>query len=625
MQKNVKRFKFIASTIIIAICLNFITPMFTILAKAGSSSYEVEQMLKQIISEYGSENIIFEDGISMRVNESLNISNDGIAWVTKNENVIAIRNNSELIAVAGGTTFIVGQKQNKYHVKEVYVADERDMVQAYMAPSQRAGDQYVVYIDPGHGGKDPGASGNGIIEKDITLEIAQNLKGKLQAKGVQVLMSRESDVFVSLADISRGANAVNPDIFISVHINSAEPTSASGIETFYKKDIDKELARTIQNKLISYTGANDRGPKWADFHVIRETNMPAALVECGFLTNVEEANNMKNKEYQDKLANAMADGAMIYLGKNIELNPANRLVADRIFGKNRYETSYDVFDKGWESSENIVLASGLDYPDALSAAPLAEKYSAPILLSSKESLSSQPKLLEVIKRKGVKNVFIVGGEGVIPKVVEQELSQNGVSSKRLGGRNRYETSVEIAKQLDSDTREAVIVSGLTFADGLSISPIAASRNSPILLTEKNAIPQEVRDYMNDKGINKTFIIGSSGVISDGVQQSLPNTERLGGRDRYETNEKILNRFKDELNLSTVYIASGLDYPDALSVSALAGKNRNFVVLTHRYSAEPVVKSVIETIRPKATDVFVLGSNALIADSILYSLGINEIR
>ncbi len=618
-----KNFKFIGLIVVFSLIFNLALPLFDIKAHAyENSSKMVEQELKEIVSKYGEANVKFEDGLYVYVGEEINLTDSEnyqeVIWNSENEEIVNVENN-KLTGVEEGTTFIVGKKAETYYIKEVYVSMESANVRSINNLESRASSQYVVYIDPGHGGYDPGAQGNGIVEKDIVLNYGLRLKEKLEANGIKVIMSRTSDVYVSLEDRSRGANNVNPDIFISIHINSAGATSASGIETFYKKDIDKPLAEKIQSKLISYTGAVNRGAKWEDFHVVRETNMPASLVECGFLTNVNEADNLKNWDYQEKLINAMLDGALDYLYNS------NPLVANRIYGNNRYETSYELFKNGWSSSEYAVIAPGLDYPDALCATPLATKYNAPIVLAENTSLKNQSNLLNLLKSKGVKNVFLVGGTGVIPSSFESELSAQGISSKRLGGKNRYETSVQISKEVGNSSGEVAVVSGLDFADGLSISSIAAIRNMPILLTEKNQLPSEVLNHLNGLNISKSYVIGSSGAVSDNVASKLSNVERLGGKNRYETNKNIFNKFKSSLDLSNLYIASGLDFPDALSVSALAGKNSGFVVLSNLNSAEPDVKELMTSVRPNLQNIYVLGSRAIISDSVLYNLGINIIR
>ena len=606
-------------SLICAFLLNFILPLKIAYGVENSSdSKVVEEKLKGIISEYGEENIIFEDGISIKIGESIDLKEinpeGSIKWNARDKEIIAL--SDKLTGKSGGTTFLIGNSADKNYVREVYVYGNENNISFYRNSPRN---NYMVYLDPGHGGYDPGARGNGIVEKELVLNLGNRIKSKLEREGIQVVMSRTGDEFVSLADRSAGANSENPDLFVSIHGNSASSSAAMGIETFYYKNMDKPLAQDLQNKLISYTGAVNRGAKYENFHVIRETKMPASLVEIGFLSNAFEASKLKNYEYQEKIVNSIVDGIKGYIYDN------NPLVANRIYGINRYETSYEIFNKGWESSEYAVLASGVDYPDALCAAPLASKYNAPIVLAENRSLNNQSSLLKLLKSKGVKHVFLVGGTGVIPASFKNELLAQGITSKRLGGKNRYETSIEIAKEVGHESGEIAIANAWGFADGLSISSIAAKRNMPIILTPQNNIPDKVAEYINSLGIRRTFVIGASGVVSDSVAGKLPNVERLGGQHRYATNKAVFDRFKNDLDQGNLYIASAVDFPDALSVSALAGKESAFVVLSNLRRAEADVKNIITSNRPYLKNIYVLGSNALIGDNVLYDLSINFIR
>lgn len=300
---------------------------------------------------------------------------------------------------------------------------------------------------------------------------------------------------------------------------------------------------------------------------------------------------------------------------------------ERIYGSDRYETSYKLFEKGWKASDTVVLASGLDYPDALAAAPLAGKKNAPILLVKNSSLKSQGRLKQLLINKSVKNVIIVGGTGIISPGIDKELKAMGITVKRLGGKDRYETSILIAKEVGINSGEVVLVNGYSFADPLSISSIANKKNMPILLTRTDVIPESIKKYLdtNSKNISKTYVVGSTGVVSNNVLSKLKNPERLGGIDRFKTNKSVLDRFKGELDLSSVYIASGLTFPDALSASALAGKNNNFVLLSHTTIVDDVVKSEISENKSKISKAYVLGSKAIISDEIIKGLGVTSIK
>lgn len=621
-----KKIKVISSILTMMFIFILISTNITETVKADTVSNEVEQMLNEIVNEYGSENIVFENGIIININEEVNLEElsqgEDVVWTIRNNSIANITENKVLTGLEEGTTFLVGQANGKYHLRELYVADPEEMISTASYASQR-GNQYVVYLDPGHGGSDPGTSGNGIIEKELVLKIALEARRQLENAGVRVIMSRESDVYVSLKERSHGANSVNPDIFVSVHANSSLSPSAYGIESFYMKDIDYQLAKDMQRRLMQYMSTADRGVKYENFHVIRETKMPATLVEVGFVSNPNEANKLKQPYTQNALAEAITNGAVDYLKSNV--SPTS-IYGERIYGSQRYETSYKLFEQGWNTSDSVVLASGVDYPDALAAAPLAGKNNAPILLVRNSSLSSQAELKALLKNKSVKTAFIVGGTNVITGEIDKELTDMGISVKRLGGIDRYETATLIAKEIGINNGEISIVNGRSFADGLSMSSIAAKHQSPILLTKTDELPETTKVFLNDNSgsISKTYVIGQTTVVSNNVEGQLKKPERLGGINRYETNKNILDRFKGELDLSTVYIASGFTFPDSLASSALAGKNNNFVMLSHTERAEEFVKKEISENRREIRKAYILGSNTVISDKIIIDLGISRV-
>ena len=162
----------------------------------------------------------------------------------------------------------------------------------------------IICIDAGHGGKDPGAVGNGVIEKDVALKTALAVGELLKKQGFGVVYTRTSDVFVNLNERCRIANAKDADLFISVHVNSATNTSAKGTETLcYSKN---GFADVVQKSLVSALKTNDRGVKERkDLAVLNGTKMTAVLLELGFLSNADEAKMFKQESFYSTVANAV--------------------------------------------------------------------------------------------------------------------------------------------------------------------------------------------------------------------------------------------------------------------------------------------------------------------------------
>ncbi len=276
----------------------------------------------------------------------------------------------------------------------------------------------------------------------------------------------------------------------------------------------------------------------------------------------------------------------------------------RLAGQGRYETAKAVTSQ-WDKSEYAVLVTGADYPDALSATPLAKKYDAPILLTEKNKLNNNT--LSEIKRLGVKKVFIVGGRGAVGPQVENELKKQNISIERLGGSGRYETSVEVAKKLEN-TEEAFIVTGTDFADALTVAPIAAKKGAPIILSPSGNVNNAVKKYLEQ--VSKTYVIGGTKEINEVVYKQLPSPERISGANKYERNINVINKFVD--NKENVYVATGANYPDALAGSALAAKNNSYILLAE----ENINNSTLNFIKEnRFNTVTVLGGTGVVSERI----------
>jgi N-acetylmuramoyl-L-alanine amidase len=166
----------------------------------------------------------------------------------------------------------------------------------------------VVVLDPGHGGYDRGARWGGVSEKTLTLSIAKKVEAHLKKRGIRTAMTRRSDVYRSLGSRAAVANSYRRSVFVSIHCNADRRQAARGIETFYSGSRGRRLACSIHNVLDARTSTPDRGIKFSRFTVLRSTDCPAALVECGFLSSSSERRLLVTGSYQDRIARAIADG-----------------------------------------------------------------------------------------------------------------------------------------------------------------------------------------------------------------------------------------------------------------------------------------------------------------------------
>lgn len=169
-----------------------------------------------------------------------------------------------------------------------------------------------IVIDPGHGGSDPGAVGFGLQEKNITLDIAYELR-RLLANYADVTMTRTSDIFLSLSERAAAANRVGADLFISIHVNAGKGTGfesytytgASSSTAAVVKPIHEEVAAFYKKK-----GFTDRGQKKANFAVLRQTVMPAVLFENLFIDTQKDADKLKDPAFRKEIAGAIATGVI---------------------------------------------------------------------------------------------------------------------------------------------------------------------------------------------------------------------------------------------------------------------------------------------------------------------------
>lgn len=193
----------------------------------------------------------------------------------------------------------------------------------------------TVVLDPGHGGKDDGARANGLVEKNLSLDVALRVEKILKPFNFPVEVTRRDDTFISLEDRATIANKLENAIFVSIHFNHAPDHSSTGVETFYASqkippepewtwvgffnkpepqqlDNGETLAGFIQAALVMRTDAVNRGIKGRELYVVRHTRCPAVLVEGGFINNPLEAQMISNDSYRERLARAIAEGIMSY-------------------------------------------------------------------------------------------------------------------------------------------------------------------------------------------------------------------------------------------------------------------------------------------------------------------------
>jgi N-acetylmuramoyl-L-alanine amidase len=182
----------------------------------------------------------------------------------------------------------------------------------------------TVVVDAGHGGKDNGAYRNyGGAEKVATLDVAKRLEHKLRESQLKTVMTRSDDTFISLDQRVSIENSQKNAIFVSIHFNDSRRRGIHGFETYYHSPASRDLAASIQTKLMTIPHSLNRGVKTANFRVLRLASYPAVLVECGFLSNRQEGGGARDSEYRELLADRIAEAIVeVRYGEGVYHAPA---------------------------------------------------------------------------------------------------------------------------------------------------------------------------------------------------------------------------------------------------------------------------------------------------------------
>ncbi|WP_407312626.1 N-acetylmuramoyl-L-alanine amidase [Desulfosporosinus sp. SB140] len=262
---------------------------------------------------------------------------------------------------------------------------------------------------------------------------------------------------------------------------------------------------------------------------------------------------------------------------------------ERIAGQDSVETALKISQKGWDSAQTVILCESSDYPDSIAATPYAVSLNAPILLTSGESLDSR--VVQELQRLKPQKVILLGGAACLKPSLEKGLEQLSLNWERIGGTDRYETSVLLAKRLTSDS--LIVANGDNFPDALSAATYAGIKQIPIVLTS-TTLPDSVLKYLNETMPKHITIIGGEVVVPS--QELTTNNftieTRLGGQDRYETNAAVVSNMKDIYQSTDLFIASGITFPDAVAGTVLASKSKAPLLLTEQKDIPPSIYSLM---------------------------------
>lgn len=295
----------------------------------------------------------------------------------------------------------------------------------------------------------------------------------------------------------------------------------------------------------------------------------------------------------------------------------------RVAGDTRYDTMSELISNvgGWSASDKVILASGANYPDALSASALAGAYDAPIILTDPTELSS--KAAATIKQLGPSTIYVVGGPSAVSDEVLQAANNIcGSNTIRLYGSTRYETSLEILRQCNSSSDTVIVATGANYADSLSISPFAYVTKSPIVLCDPyGGLTQEAIEAIRAGGFSRAILVGGNAAVPNVVISQLNNANiatdgirRLSGATRYETSTQITAFEISETSLFTadpLGFATGSNYADALAMGPCMGRINSPLLLVD--NGAQTVCAYIERFKGNVGNAFVAGGINVVSD------------
>ena len=341
-----------------------------------------------------------------------------------------------------------------------------------------------------------------------------------------------------------------------------------------------------------------------------------------FIEGVGYGKETFTEEYTD----TTAYNYMLNEGKEEEIPPVTPgkkvYTSKRLGGLNRFETSLEIA-KEYSSAplDSVILTSAFDFPDALSGSVLAYKNNAPILLVEKADNTAT---LNYVKNnlKATGKIYVLGGETVVPATVVNSLKLMGYSNiERLGGLNRYETNLNIVNKLNvPQGTDVVIANSMIFADSLSVSSIASSKGMPIFLA-KGSLDSATLNKIKSIAPKNIYIIGGESAINSTIENQLKGVgavTRIGGLNRFETSINIAKHFN--LDTTTVAVANGMSFPDALTGSVLASKtNSPIILVNNKDGASGITPQKTYLDSTKISKLYILGGTSAISDSIVNSL------
>lgn len=294
--------------------------------------------------------------------------------------------------------------------------------------------------------------------------------------------------------------------------------------------------------------------------------------------------------------------------------------ASRLSGAGRYDTAVAVSQKYSPGVEAVFVATGQNFPDALSAAAAAASVGGPLLLTPSNALPAAVRA-EIV-RLAPETIYIAGSQGAVSSAVETSL--RGIAPvERLGGASRYDTGNSLIQRIFPRAAQAFIATGRTFPDALAATGAAGSVSAPVILVDgaQPTLTPETLALLGTLGVRSVTIVGGTGAVSPGIEgqlRSTYDTQRIGGAGRYETAANVNDAFFTPGSANAVFLATGQNFPDALAGAALAGHVKSPVYVTTAACVPEAAHLSLQ--RLAATSTVALGGTAVVSNQAAGNIG-----
>jgi N-acetylmuramoyl-L-alanine amidase/putative cell wall-binding protein len=513
----------------------------------------------------------------------------------------------------------------------------------------------VISVDPGHNGANAShpeiisqpiwtgtgwracatvgtTTVDGYPEHALNWDVALRVKAQLEALGAAVLMTRDSDTGVGPCADERGrfGTANGADLTIAIHGDGSASSNHGffvmrpGLIDGLTDDIHASsmgLAKAVRSGLlaagipIANYYATDGIRTRTDYATFNFSDIPVVMVELGNMKNAGDAARMKSAAGRDQYATGLVLGVRVFLAQTA----ASSWSVSRVSGADRYATAVAISKAAFESPPVPVayVATGTNFPDALAGGPAAAKDGGPVLLVTRDAIPDAVKA--ELTRLAPGAIRVLGGTGVVSDAVLTQLKAYTTGPvTRLAGADRYATAAKVVEtRFAGYSGRVFVATGANFPDALSGGAAAAAIDGPVVLATAGGLPDPTVAALTGLTPTSFVLLGGPGVLGSGVVDALtaryPGVPvgRWSGADRYATSAAISTKAFPG-GAETVYLATGLDFPDALAGVPTVGTAAGPLLLTTKTCLPPVAFIELRRLDPRR--VVVLGGSSVVADA-----------